>query len=101
MIIAAVCHDVGHDGFTNGFHVSMLTDRSVQSNDFAVQETFHAAQVFRILGESECNFADGFSWEQFVGFRKRVVGIILATDMAKHQDKVTYLDKIIKEYDID
>jgi hypothetical protein len=36
MIIAAVCHDVGHDGFANSFHVNMMTARSIESNDIAV-----------------------------------------------------------------
>jgi len=50
IIIAALCHDVGHDGFTNSFHQNMMTERSIQSNDIAVQETFHAAEMFKVLG---------------------------------------------------
>lgn len=26
-IIAGVCHDFGHDGFNNGYHVARQTDR--------------------------------------------------------------------------
>lgn len=25
-LIAAVCHDFGHDGFNNGYHVNALTE---------------------------------------------------------------------------
>lgn len=100
MIIAAVCHDVGHDGFTNSFHVNMMTGRSIESNDIAVQETFHSAEMFRVLSQTDCNFAEGFSREEFILFRKRVVGIILATDMAKHAADLSVLNKIINENEI-
>jgi hypothetical protein len=53
--------------------------------------------MFRILGQSDCNFAEGFSREEFILFRKRVVGIILATDMAKHAADLSILNKIINE----
>jgi len=52
MIIAAVCHDLGHDGFTNTYHVNAITDRAINVNDGAVQEKFHSAELFRILQES-------------------------------------------------
>ena len=35
-IISAICHDLGHDGFSNGYHVNALTDRAIESNDGAV-----------------------------------------------------------------
>jgi len=36
MLIAAVCHDLGHDGFTNGYHTNAITQRAVDSNDLSV-----------------------------------------------------------------
>lgn len=36
MMIAAVCHDLGHDGFTNSYHVNAITKRAIDSNDMAV-----------------------------------------------------------------
>jgi hypothetical protein len=53
--------------------------------------------MFRVLGQSDSNFAEGFSREEFILFRKRVVGIILATDMAKHAADLSVLNKIINE----
>ena len=35
-LLAAVCHDLGHDGFTNGYHVNRLTKRAIDCNDVAV-----------------------------------------------------------------
>lgn len=48
-LTAAVCHDLGHDGYTNGFHVNAVTPRAIDSNDVSVQEHYHAAELFRIL----------------------------------------------------
>jgi 3',5'-cyclic-nucleotide phosphodiesterase len=35
-IISGVCHDFGHDGYTNLFHINAVTDRAVRYNDIAV-----------------------------------------------------------------
>lgn len=49
LIISAVCHDLGHDGFTNSYHINAITRRAIDSNDVSVQESFHVAELFRIL----------------------------------------------------
>lgn len=33
IVIASVCHDYGHDGFNNGYHVNAVTDRALRYND--------------------------------------------------------------------
>ena len=35
-LLAAACHDLGHDGYTNGYHVNRITKRAIDSNDVAV-----------------------------------------------------------------
>ena len=35
-LTAAICHDLGHDGYTNGYHVNAFTDRAIRSNDVSV-----------------------------------------------------------------
>lgn len=35
-LIGAVCHDLGHDGFTNGYHVNAITERAIRYNDISV-----------------------------------------------------------------
>jgi hypothetical protein len=51
MMIAGACHDLGHDGFTNGYHVNAITRRAIDSNDVSVQEFFHVSELFRILDD--------------------------------------------------
>jgi hypothetical protein len=33
IILAAACHDFGHDGFNNGYHVNAITDRAIRYSD--------------------------------------------------------------------
>jgi hypothetical protein len=84
VLLAAVCHDLGHDGFTNGYHTNKVTRRAIDCNDVSVQESFHASELFRILEHEETNFLSNISKEQFKVLRKRVIGLILATDMQRH-----------------
>ena len=35
-LVGAICHDLGHDGFTNGYHINALTDRAIRYNDISV-----------------------------------------------------------------
>ena len=57
-LIAGSCHDVGHDGFNNAFHVNSVSERAVASNDVSVQESYHAAQTFRTLLQKKNNFLE-------------------------------------------
>ena len=92
LLLAAVCHDLGHDGFTNGYHTNAVTIRSLNSNDNAVQESYHASEMFKLMTEADCNITKNLSREEFKIFRKRAVGMILATDMARHKADLTLLE---------
>jgi hypothetical protein len=48
-LLAGICHDLGHDGFTNGYHINALTDRAIRYSDISVQENYHAAETFFIM----------------------------------------------------
>lgn len=99
-MIASVAHDLGHDGFTNGYHVNACTSRAINSNDGCVQEHYHASELFRILEKDKFNFLDTLSKDEFKIFRKRVVGLILSTDMAKHATELSNLKSIKNQYNI-
>lgn len=53
ILIAATCHDLGHDGYTNTYHVNTISRRAIDSNDNASQETYHASELFRILNKDK------------------------------------------------
>lgn len=100
MTIAAICHDYGHDGFTNSYHINALSERLLRFNEKSVQESYHAAQSFSILNQAENNFISTLDRNDFVAFRMRFVGIILATDMAKHMDKLKQFNSLIAQFDV-
>ena len=84
LVVSAVCHDYGHDGMNNGFHVNSISERAIRFSDQSVQENFHASESFTLLNKNEYNFLEEFPRDDFKTFRQRFIGIILATDMARH-----------------
>jgi 3',5'-cyclic-nucleotide phosphodiesterase len=62
MIIAGVCHDFGHDGYNNAYHVNANTMRSIRYTD-SVQENYHAAESFQLLMKPDNNFLEALSRE--------------------------------------
>ena len=85
-MIAGVCHDYNHDGFNNAYHVNAMTTRSIRYNDVSVQESYHAAESFQLLLDQKNNFLEQMGNEDLKTFKKRMMGSILATDMARHFD---------------
>ena len=48
-LMSALCHDLGHDGYTNSYHVNTISNRAINSNDISVQEFFHVSEMFRLI----------------------------------------------------
>lgn len=95
LIIAAACHDLGHDGFNNSYHLNAITKRAIDSNDVSIQENYHAAELFRIMQKEDCNFLEYLSRTEFIHFRKRVTSLILATDMSKHAAMISSMKQVV------
>ena len=95
-IIAGLCHDLGHDGFTNGYHCNALTERAIRYNDVSVQENYHVAETFAIIKKDETNFLESMTRDEMTVFRKRVISMILATDMAKHMADLSALKTLVE-----
>jgi 3'5'-cyclic nucleotide phosphodiesterase len=36
LLLAGICHDLGHDGFTNGYHVNAMSERAIRYSDVSV-----------------------------------------------------------------
>lgn len=91
-VTASACHDFAHDGFNNAYHVNFMTDRALRYHDKAVQENWHASESMKILLTAENNFIEVLSADQRKVFRRRMIGMILATDMAEHMSHVNLID---------
>ena len=100
LIIAALAHDVGHPGFNNKFMVNSKNELALLYNDISVLENFHCTKTFQLLDINELNIFKNFSKEDFLLIRKKMIGEILATDMAFHFKIVDEYKEYKKDKDI-
>jgi len=83
LIVAALCHDVQHDGYNNRYHVVTNSPICQMYGHDHVQENFHAAQTVKLLDIKDYDFLSGkFTQKEIQLIRKRLVESILYTDMA-------------------
>ncbi|KAK9809639.1 hypothetical protein WJX73_009976 [Symbiochloris irregularis] len=82
VLIAALCHDLDHDGRTNSFHVAVGTEWAQRYNDVCVMEMHHCATAFALLNGSELLRHLDVSVQQDI--RRMVIGAVLATDISQH-----------------
>ncbi|KAJ2157908.1 3',5'-cyclic-nucleotide phosphodiesterase [Coemansia sp. RSA 552] len=90
LVVASLCHDLGHPGLNNAFMVRAHTQLAELYNDQSVLENFHAACFSMVMS---CYFTDFVLPRPSVGehapfdyeeFRRIAVHAIMATDMARH-----------------
>lgn len=91
LITAGICHDIGHPGFNNNFHLNTLSSYAVSSNDKSVLESYHAKQATKILLKDENNIVQCLDKQDFLRFRKLFIQGILATDMTQHSKTNTVI----------
>lgn len=84
MIVAALGHDVGHNGKNNSFHINSKSQYALFYHDKSVLENYHIYLIFKILRDEENNILINLKKEEYTIFRKRVIEGILATDMSIH-----------------
>lgn len=56
VLIASLCHDVGHPGRSNAYLVNARRRLAIIYNDISVLENTHASKTFESLQEKESNF---------------------------------------------
>ncbi|GIM17067.1 hypothetical protein Vretimale_19613 [Volvox reticuliferus] len=84
LLIAALCHDLDHDGHSNSFHVNSGSELARIYNDQSVMENHHCAMTFAILSRTDCNVLAVLTPEEQRTIRKVIISAILCTDMANH-----------------
>jgi GAF domain-containing protein len=91
LLIAAICHDVDHTGYSNNFEIASRSPLAMLYCDDTVLERHHAATTNRILSSKEFDFLPYMNANDKKTFRKTVTAAIFATDMSKHFDCVERL----------
>ena len=91
ILISALGHDLGHPGLTNLFHINSSSDLAITYNDVSCLENFHASKLFRTIRNPETDIFEKLSVQDYKTIRKRMIGHILATDMANHGKIMTVI----------
>lgn len=111
-ILSGVVHDFKHPGQTNAFQVNMRTEYAILYNDISVLENMHVSETFRLFNKKDCDILAQFSKDEIKLIRKRMIDMILSTDMSLHAklfgnmrakaekytiDQVCSIDKLVKD----
>jgi len=84
LCIAAICHDVDHDGLTNHFHVNVGSEVARRYNDASVLENHHCALTFAILERKNCALLESLPRNIQTEVRRMIIQCIMGTDMSNH-----------------
>ena len=89
LVVAALCHDIGHPGVNNAFLVATGNELALKYNDHSCLENMHSNKAFVILATEGCRIAKNLNKADYQRFRKNVVSTILSTDLQLHFDKLS------------
>ena len=88
LVLAAVIHDLGHPGVNNDFLIKIGSEVALAHNDQSVNENNHLTRAFRLLRQEDKNILAGLPREQAAEVRSLMIGMVLATDMARHHEVI-------------
>jgi len=72
ILVAALAHDLGHDGFNNAFHAATESEMAIVYNGVSILENYSAAFLFRILRKEKCNLFARLSKDDMTKMRMMV-----------------------------
>ena len=76
--LAALSHDIGHDGRNNGFHINTESEFAILYSDQSPLEHHHLATCFRILNQNK--LFESWTMDRRKLIRERVIAMVLGTD---------------------
>ena len=94
LMIAAVSHDLEHPGVNNQFLVNSQSSLATLYNNKSILEKHHAFRAFELMLHPGIDLLAVFSKEEYDAFRHQVMSLILATDLAQHNDFVASLSAL-------
>ena len=91
LMIAAICHNLEHPGVNNQFLVNSKSSLATLYNHESILEKHHAFRAFELMLHPAIDLLAVFSKEEYDAFRQQVMSLILATDLASHNEYVASL----------
>lgn len=99
LMTSAICHDVGHNGRSNDFHRQVNSKYAQESGTNQPPLEFHHQKItIDFLSNEFSKALQAFTDEQRRVYFRFVSGIILSTDMSKHQDYIASFNTIADQY---
>jgi len=100
MFLSGICHDVGHPGLNNNYHINSYSNYALTYNDKSVLESYHASESSKILLKPSNNILNKLDKAEFKAFRRHFIEAILSTDMTFHARTNSVLKSRLTKYDI-
>ena len=100
LLVAGVCHDVGHKGYNNEYQMKMYTDLAITYNDKSILENYHITLTFKLLKNDKLNIFRNISKNDFSYIRKRIIDLIFSTDMFYHSRIIALMKSRIENKNI-
>jgi len=98
--LAAAAHDFRHPGTNNEYAKNTQSEVAIRYNDISILENMHIAETFKLIKQGkQCNFLQCLEQRDQQLVRRFVISMVLHTDMAKHNDLVVKLKRLIKSKD--
>ena len=84
--ISALVHDLSHPGYSNDYLIKSNNTLALLYNDSHILENFHLSETFNLLFDSNkhCNIFKNLSKDDYKLIRRRMIELILSTDMSNH-----------------
>ncbi|PHJ25195.1 3 5 -cyclic nucleotide phosphodiesterase domain-containing protein [Cystoisospora suis] len=89
MVVAGLCHDIGHPGRNNALFINALDPVAVLYNDKSVLENYHSCLTFKTLELPDCDIFMALRTKEYHVVRSLIIDLILATDMKNHFETVS------------
>lgn len=96
MLVAAVGHDIGHRGVSNGFLIETSDYMAITYNNRSVQESMHAATMIQLMtSDPDLNILQRLPADLQRTARNTIIDLILDTDMAFHFARTDDLEMLL------
>ncbi|CAE8614407.1 unnamed protein product [Polarella glacialis] len=94
LMVAALCHDVGHSGKTNPFLVETNHELALRYNDNSPLENMHCARLFEVCGHDDMDIFMRMDKAAKKQVRRVCIAAILHTDNVNHFEMVREVSKV-------
>ncbi len=94
-LTAAICHDLDHPGLNNSYQVNARTALAIKYANVSPLENHHKDQAMKLLNDPETNIFGNLNEAEIEEAKADVSRLILATDMAKHNEIVARFESFV------